>query len=110
MVERQAPVIVGRASYRVHPDDVDQFKASQAKMAADGAGQPGCLFFNATQDAGDPATFYLFEGWDGYESVLAFHATDRFKAAVEGALAVRISERFGEVYNVSSVEEMRMPG
>jgi quinol monooxygenase YgiN len=109
MTERQAPAIVGKATSRVHPADADAYKAILARMAADGSRQAGCLFLNATQDAGDPTTFYLFEGWDGYESVMAFHATPGFKTAAEDASALRVTDRFGEVYDVTGVEDMTMP-
>ena len=93
----------------MHPDDADAYKAIVARMAADGSRSPGCLFFNAAQDAGDPTTFYLLEGWDSYESVTAFHATDDFQTAARQAGALRTTSRWGEIYDIAGVEAMVMP-
>lgn len=103
------PVVMGKATYHLHPDDAEPYKAVVAKMAAEGSRQPGCLFFNAAQDAGDPTTFYLFEGWASFDSVYAFHATAIFKALAQEAMALRIAKRYGDVFDVTSVKDMQMP-
>ena len=109
MTDHRVPASMGKATYHLHPDDADAYKAIVARMAAHGSRSPGCLFFNAAQDAGDPTVFYLFEGWDGDESLAAFHGTDDFQAALRDATALRITGRGGEVYAVTGVQDMPMP-
>ncbi len=109
MAELGAPALMGKATYHLHPDDTDAFKAIVARMAADGSRSPGCLFLHAAQDAGDPTTFYLFEGWDNDESVAAFNSSDGFQAALSDAMALRMTGRGGQRYVVSGVEDMTMP-
>lgn len=109
MTDRQVPVLMGKATHHLHPEDTDAYKTIFARMAAGATRSPGCLFFNAAQDAGDPTTFYLFEGWDGYESLAVLYGTDSFEAAVRDATALRITGRGGEVYDVTGVEDTMMP-
>ena len=107
--EGKVPKVTGKATYHLHPEDAEAYKGVVAKMADEGSRQPGCLFFNAAQDAGQPTTFYLFEGWESFDSVLAFHATDSFKALAKEAMALRITERYGDVFDVTGVQDMQMP-
>ena len=108
-LDGKIPAVMGKATYHLHPDDAGAYKAIVARMADEGSRQPGCLFFNAAQDAGEPTTFYLFEGWDSFDSINAFHATDGFKARAQEAMALRITERYGDVFEVTGVKDMQMP-
>lgn len=109
MTDQRVPTVTGKATYHVDPDDVDVFKTVNVRLAKAGSQAPGCLFFNAAQDAGDPTTFYLFEGWESFDTILAFHATDAFKEMAREALSLRIDKRYGTVFTVTAVEDMEMP-
>lgn len=109
MTTAQAPTLVGRAIYRLHPDDAEAFTAISARLAETGDRQPGCVFFHAAQDLADRSLFYLFEGWDTAASVDAFHATDAFAGLLGEASALHILERSGHAYTISDATEIVMP-
>lgn len=109
MFELSAPALIGKASYHLHPDDVDTFKAIMNRVAAIASSSPGCLFFHVAQDVGDPTTIYLVEGWDSGESVAAYNGDTGFQALLGEALRLRITDRGGQIYFVSGADEMSMP-
>ncbi len=109
MTELDAPVLIGKATYHLHPDDTHAFKAVMERVAADGSSSPGCLFFHVAQDVGNPTIIYLLEGWDSGESVAAYNGDPAFQANLSQALALRITSRGGHIYSVSGVQAMPMP-
>lgn len=109
MIELSPAAVIGKATYHLHVDDADSFRDVVARMSTDGSRSPGCMFFNAAQDAADPSTFYLFEGWDNAESIAAFHGTDAFQGALGAAMALRITARDGKSFMVTGVEDVTMP-
>ena len=109
MSEVIAPALIGKASYHLHSDDVDTFKATMNRVAALATSSPGCLFFHVAQDVGDPSTIYLVEAWDSGESVTAYNSDPGFQALLGEALALRITGRGGQIFFVSGADEMPMP-
>lgn len=109
MTDVTAPALIGKATYHLHPDDVDAFKGIMNRVTGNADSPPGNLFFHVAQDVGDPTTVYLVEGWDSGESAAAYLRDPGFQALLAEAMALRIRDRRGEIYFVSGAQEMPMP-
>ena len=100
------PTLIVNATYRLHPEDVDAFKALAPRMAAIGCKHDGCAFLTAAQDTAKPTTFYTFEGWRDQAALTAHAASDDFKSLIQEAGELRIIDRTIVGYTVSDSEPL----
>ena len=95
------PTLIINATYRVHSEDVDAFKALAPRMAAVGGKHDGCAFLTAAQDTADPTTFFTFEGWRDQAALTAHATSDDFKTLIAEAGKLNIINRTIVGYTVS---------
>ena len=108
-VESSPPAFLISATYVVDPADAPKFREIAARMAERAASREGCSFLHATQDLLDAQTFRLIESWASWEAFNEYAASDEFQAVLKEALALRILDRSGTMFFVSSAEALEMP-
>ena len=85
MTDHRVPALMGKATYHLHPDDTDAYKAIVARMAAHGSRSPWLsVLQRPPRTPGTPTIFYLFEGWDGDESAAAVSRHRRLPSSLTG--------------------------
>lgn len=104
-----APTLVVNATYRVHADDVNAFKALASRMAAVGSTHDGCAFLTAAQDTADPTTFYTFEGWRDQAALGTAATSDDIKSLFQEAGALKVTDRTIVGYTVSDSKPLDLP-
>jgi quinol monooxygenase YgiN len=65
----------------------------------------GCIYYAFSQDLTDPNTFHLLEGWADREAYERHEESEIFLKALSTVVReVRIVDRQGVRYNISSIE------
>lgn len=105
----ETPGLLGYTTYRLLPDDVDAFRTLALRMAAMAKARDGCSFLDVAQEAGDPVTFRLIEGWRDQAALDAHGASDEFQAVMKEAATLGIVGRSIDVYSVAGKETVDMP-
>ena len=103
------PALLIYTTYRLVPDDVEAFRSLALRMAATTVARDGCAFLDVAQDAGDPATFRLVEGWRDQAALDAHGASDEFQAVMKEAGALGIVDRSVDVYSIADKKTIDMP-
>ncbi len=91
------------------PDDVEAFRSLALRMATTAKARDGCAFLDVAQDAGDPATFRLIEGWRDQAALDAHGASDEFQAVLKDAAALGVVGRSIDVYSIAERKTIDMP-
>ena len=97
-----------KATYRLHSDDIEQFRSLASRMAANARKRSGCIFQDATQNVDDPGTFNLMQGWSDRESFDAYIASAEFQSVLHDAMRLRILDHFGTLFLVSGEQALEM--
>ena len=101
MTETPALALLIYTAYRLLPDDLEAFRSLAMRMATTAKARDGCVFLDVAQDASDPATFRLIEGWRDQAALDAHGASAEFQAVLQDAAALGIVGRTVEIYAVS---------
>ena len=105
----ETPALLVYTTYRLVPDDVDAFRSLALRMATTTTARDGCAFLDVAQDASDPATFRLIEGWRDQAALDAHGASGEFQALLKDAAALGIVGRSIDVYSVAEKRTVDMP-
>lgn len=103
------PALLSYTTYRILPDDVEAFRALALRMAAMAKARDGCAFLDVTQDASDPATFRLVEGWRDQAALDAHGASGEFQAVLKEAATLGIVDRSVDLYSVAEKRAVDVP-
>ena len=63
----------------VKPEHVQEFAENVRVHAQESSKEPGCLRYDAIQDAEDPTIFYLYEVFTDREAFDTHNGTERYK-------------------------------
>lgn len=81
------------ASYKIDPGDAATFAKIAAESVTKTVSKPGCLYYTASEDVGEPGLFHLSEGWQD-QAALDKHANSPdFRETLEQAMKLRILSR-----------------
>ncbi|WP_174280203.1 putative quinol monooxygenase [Sphingomonas bacterium] len=105
----QTPALLIYTSYRLLPDNTEAFRALALRMATAARGRDGCAFLDVAQDAADPATFRLIEGWRDQAALDAHGASDEFQAVMKEAGALKVVDRSIDLYSVADKKTVGLP-
>ncbi len=105
----ETPALLIYTTYRLLPDDVEAFRSLALRMATTAKARDGCAFLDVAQDAGDPATFRLIEGWRDQAALDAHGASGEFQSVLKDAAALGIVGRSIDVYLVAEKKTVDMP-
>ncbi|WP_174298558.1 putative quinol monooxygenase [Sphingomonas bacterium] len=105
----ETPALLGYTTYRLLPEDIEAFRALALRMAAVAKARDGCVFLDVAQDAGDPATFRLVEGWRDQAALDAHGASGEFQAVLKEAAALGIVGRSIDLYAIAEKTVVDMP-
>ena len=103
------PALLIYTTYRLVPNDVEAFRSLALRMAVTTKARDGCAFLDVAQDAGDPATFRLVEGWRDQAALDAHGASDAFRAMLTEAGALGIVGRSIDIYSVAEKRTVDVP-
>ena len=104
-----APSFIIKATYVLHPDDVEAYKKLAARFATTASQRAGNAFLHATQDVLDSNVFHLMEGWESQQAFEEQLASEAFQAILKAALALRITHRSGTRFQISDMQQLEMP-
>ena len=105
----ETPALLIYTTYRLLPDDVAAFRSLAWRVATAAKARDGCVFLDVAQDASDPATFRLIEGWRDQAALDAHGANGEFQAVLKDAAALGIVGRSIDVYSVAGKQTVEMP-
>ena len=105
----QTPALLIYTIYRLIADEVDAFRLLALRMAMTAKARDGCVFLDVAQDASDPATFRLIEGWRDQAALDAHGASEEFQNVLKDAAALGILGRSIDVYSVAEKRAVDMP-
>ena len=103
------PALLVYTTYRLVPDDVGAFRSLALRMATTTKARDGCTFLDVAQDASDPATFRLIEGWRDQAALDAHGASGEFQTLLKEAAALGIVGRAIDAYSVADKKTVDMP-
>ena len=105
----ETPALLIYTTYHLLPDDVEAFRSLALRMATTAKARDGCAFLDVAQDASDPATFRLIEGWRDQAALDAHAASGEFQAVLKDAAALGVVGRSIDVYSVAGKTTVDMP-
>ena len=105
----ETPALLVYTTYRLVPDDVEAFRSLALRMATTAKTRDGCAFLDVAQDAGDPATFRLIEGWRDQAALDAHGASSEFQTALKDAAALGVVSRSIDIYSIAEKKAIDMP-
>ncbi len=103
------PALLVYTTYRLVPDDVEAFRLLALRMATEAKARNGCVFLDVAQDAAEPATFRLVEGWRDQSTLDAHLANEAFQSILKEAAAFGILDRSIDVYSIAEKQTIDLP-
>ncbi|WP_267396491.1 MULTISPECIES: putative quinol monooxygenase [unclassified Sphingomonas] len=103
------PALLIYTTYRLVPDDLESFRALALRMSNTAKARDGCVFLDVAQDAGDPATFRLIEGWRDQAALDAHGASAEFQTVMKDAADLGIVGRAIDVYTIAEKKTIDLP-
>ena len=105
----ETPALLIYTTYRLLPADVEAFRSLALRMATTAKARDGCAFLDVAQDASDPATFRLVEGWRDQAALDAHGASSEFQAVLKDAAALGVIGRSIDIYSVAEKKAIDLP-
>ena len=95
-------MIVLIAKYHVKAGHGDEVLAALRRMAPlVQAGEPGCMFYQASRAQDNPDLFLLYEHYKDEAALLAHRETPHFKEIIEGTIVPLLDKRERELYELA---------
>lgn len=106
---QSVPSFIIKATYVLHPEDVEAYKKLAARFAKTASQRAGNSFLHATQDVLDSNVFHLMEGWESQQAFQEQLVSEAFQAILKEARALRVTQRSGTRFQISDVQPLEMP-